>query len=131
MPLMKIDSHGQLGTLSSSRRFKEDIGDMGALTDGLMGLMRLRPVTFRHKQMYSEGRKSLDYGLIAEEVAQVFPDLVAKGLDGQIETVQYHKLIPMLLNELQRESRLRRQLESRVETLELAKPLTCSTTEDR
>jgi hypothetical protein len=44
----------------------------------------------------------MDYGLIAEEVAEVYPDLVAKNKDGQIETVQYHKLTPMMLNELQK-----------------------------
>ena len=52
-------------------------------------------------------RKPLDYGLIAEEVAEVYPDLVVKGADGQIETVQYQKLTPMLLNELQKERRER------------------------
>ena len=94
-----IDPNGQLGTVNSSRRYKEDIQDMN---DASSGLMQLRPVTYRYQQPYADGSKPLDYGLIAEEVAEVYPDLVVKGTDGQIQTVQYHKLIPMLLNELQK-----------------------------
>jgi hypothetical protein len=45
------------------------------------------------------------YGLIAEEVAKVYPELVARGTDGRVVSVQYHELIPMLLNELQRQGR--------------------------
>ena len=70
--------------------------------DASSGLSHLRPVTYRYQQPYEDGSKPRDYGLIAEEVAQVFPDLVVKSPDGEIETVQYHKLIPMLLNELQK-----------------------------
>lgn len=91
---------GQLGTIASSRRYKQDIQDM---SEASSDLLRLRPVTFRYKQPYSDGSQPLDYGLIAEEVAEVYPDLVAKNADGQIETIQYHKLTPMLLNELQKE----------------------------
>ena len=94
-----IDSNGQLGTISSSARFKEDIHDMA---DASSGLLQLRPVTYRYKQPYADGSKPLDYGLIAEEVAKVYPDLVAKDAEGNIETVQYQKLTPMLLNELQK-----------------------------
>jgi len=96
-----IDANGQLGTASSSRRFKEDIRDMN---DASSGLFRLRPVTFRYKKPYADGSKPLDYGLIAEEVAEVYPDLVVRNADGQIETVQYHKLTSMLLNELQKQN---------------------------
>ena len=92
-------STGQLGSISSSRRYKEDIQDM---SDASSGLLKLRPVTFRYQQPYPDGSQPLDYGLIAEEVAEVYPGLVARGPDGQIETVQYHKLIPMLLNEVQK-----------------------------
>ena len=93
-----IDSAGQLGTVSSSRRFKEDIHDMG---DASRGLMRLRPVTFRYKTPFKDGSKPIQYGLIAEEVAAVYPDLVAHSADGQIETVKYQVLDAMLLNEVQ------------------------------
>ena len=65
-----IDSNGQLGTVSSSIRFKEDIHDMA---DASRRLLQLRPVTFRYTQAYSDGAKPIQYGLIAEEVAEVFP----------------------------------------------------------
>ncbi|MGA8101187.1 MAG: tail fiber domain-containing protein, partial [Candidatus Acidiferrales bacterium] len=97
-----IDGNGNLGTISSSRRYKEDIHDMGAASDGLL---RLRPVTFRYKKPYSDGSKPIQYGLIAEEVAEVYPDLVVRNKDGQIETVQYYKLDAMLLNEIQKLSK--------------------------
>ncbi len=107
-----IDSNGQLGTVNSSIRFKEDVHDMAAASDGLM---RLRPVTYRYKQAYTDGSKPVDYGLIAEEVAEVYPDLVVKNADGQIQTVQYQKLTPMLLNEVQKEHKL---LEQQAETVQ-------------
>jgi hypothetical protein len=52
--------------------------DMG---DASSGLLRLRPVAFRYKKAYADGSKPLDYGLIAEEVAEVYPDLVVRGAD--------------------------------------------------
>lgn len=95
-----IDANGQLGTTSSSRRFKFDIQDAG---DSTSNLMRLRPVTFRY---ISHGPDApLQYGLIAEEVAKVYPEMVARDKDGQPETVMYQFLAPMLLNELQKEHR--------------------------
>jgi hypothetical protein len=98
-----INSSGQLGVEAvSSRRYKEDIQDMG---DSSKGLLRLRPVTFHYKKPEADGSKPIEYGLIAEEVADVYPDLVIRGADGQIESVQYQKLPAMLLNELQKEHR--------------------------
>lgn len=67
------------------------------------GLMRLRPVKFRYKKAHADGSKPIDYGVIAEEVAAIYPDLVVRDADGKVETVQYQTLTPMLLNELQRE----------------------------
>jgi hypothetical protein len=96
-----IDSNGNLGTVSSSRRYKDDIRDMA---DASSGLMRLRPVTFRYKKPFDDGSKPIQYGLIAEEVAEVYPDLVARTADGQIETVKYQVLDSMLLNELQKQN---------------------------
>jgi hypothetical protein len=110
-----IDSNGQLGTMSSSMRFKEDIQDMGETSSGLL---RLRPVTFRYKRAYADGSKPVDYGLIAEEVADVYPDLVVRDKDGRIQTVQYQKLTPMLLNEVQKQSAQIRSLEERLAALE-------------
>jgi hypothetical protein len=113
-----IDSAGQLGTVSSSRRFKEEIRDMGDATEKLLAL---RPVTFRYKPEVQSGERPLEYGLIAEEVAEVFPDLVVYDEEGKPFTVKYHLLSAMLLNELQKQahelSRLR-ALEERIAALE-------------
>jgi len=96
-----IDGSGQLGTASSSRRFKDDIEAMGEASEGLM---HLRPVTFHYKGDDDPSGKRLQYGLIAEEVAAVYPGLVARSPDGQIETVMYQFLPPMLLNEVQKQA---------------------------
>jgi hypothetical protein len=95
-----IDANGQLGTISSSARYKEDIQPMG---DASERLLQLRPVTFRYKKPDAAGEQPIQYGLIAEEVAQVFPELVVYDKNGQVETVAYHLLAPLLLNELQKE----------------------------
>jgi hypothetical protein len=95
-----VDSNGQLGTVSSSRRYKEDIQDMGEVSGRLLDL---RPVTFRYKEAYANGEKPLDYGLVAEEVAEVFPELVVYNEEGQPETVKYRLLSSMLLNEVQKQ----------------------------
>ncbi len=101
IPVM-IDGAGQLGTVSSSRRFKDNIADMDTTSSGLMGL---RPVTFHYKSDQSPDGRALQYGLIAEEVANHFPGLVAHSADGQIETVMYQFLPTMLLNEFQKQQR--------------------------
>jgi hypothetical protein len=95
-----IDSNGQLGTLTSSARFKEDVTDMA---DASRRLMQLRPVTFRYKAPYDDGSHRLQYGLIAEEVAKVDPELVQFDAKGQAQTVRYHYVNMMLLNEVQRQ----------------------------
>lgn len=117
-----IDSNGQLGTVSSSRRFKDEINDMGSATDRLL---ELRPVTFRYKPEVQSGERPLEYGLIAEEVAEIFPDLVVYDENGQPFTVKYHLLSSMLLNELKKQAseidELRNELEqqeSRLSALE-------------
>jgi hypothetical protein len=110
-----VDSSGQLVTASSSRRFKEDIQDMG---DASRGLMQLRPVTFRYKKPLADGSQPIQYGLIAEEVAEIYPDLVAYSADGQIETVKYQLLDPMLLNEVQRQQAEIRALQERLDRMD-------------
>lgn len=110
-----IDSNGQLGTVSSSQRFKEDIQDMGDLS---RSLLHLRPVTFRYKRPFDDGSKPIQYGLIAEEVAEVFPDLVARSADGRIETVKYQMLDALLLKEVQRQEAEIRALKERLNQLE-------------
>lgn len=66
--------------------------------------MRLRPVTYRYKQPFEDGSQPIQYGLIAEEVERVYPELVAHSTDGQVETVKYQLLDSMLLNELQKQN---------------------------
>jgi hypothetical protein len=112
-----INSNGQLGTVNSSIRFKEDVRDMA---DASSAIFRLRPVTYRHKQPEADGSKPIDYDLIAEEVAEVYPDMVVRDADGQVQTVQYQKLTPMLLNEAQKQQGTIQRLEERLAVLEAA-----------
>ncbi len=81
-------------------------------------LMRLRPITFRYKKDYDAGDPRLQYGLIAEEVAEVYPELVVNDGTGQPRTVEYQKLNVMLLNELQKQSEQIRILTKRLARLE-------------
>jgi len=106
-----INGAGQLGTVVSSRRYKEDIQDMGRTSAGLLDL---RPVTFRYKEAYGDGARPIQYGLVAEEVAEIYPDLVVYNEEGLPETVQYRKVNAMLLNEVQRQHR---QIEALMERL--------------
>ena len=80
-----VNSNGRLGTTTSSRRYKDDIEPMGDMS---AALQKLRPVTFRYKQPDDDGTKPIQYGLIAEEVAEVLPDL-AYYANGQLESVKY------------------------------------------
>jgi len=110
-----IDSAGQLGTVSSSRRVKDDIADMG---EASRALMKLRPVSFHYKADKNPKGRTLQYGLVAEEVAQVVPGLVARSADGKIETVYYQFLAPMLLNEYQKQQRTIEAQTTRIAQLE-------------
>ena len=93
-----VTSSGQLGILKSSVRDKLDIRAMGEASSGLMSL---RPVTFRYE---GDPIDTQQYGLIADEVEKVYPQLVTHGTDGKSETVAYHLLPVMLLNEVQKQS---------------------------
>jgi hypothetical protein len=100
-----IDATGKLGSLAacnpgSSLRFKEQIADMG---DSTSRLFQLRPVSFFYKPQYDDGTHALQYGLIAEEVAKIYPEMAVYDKDGQPSGVKYQLLAPMLLNELQKE----------------------------
>ncbi|MGB9255478.1 MAG: tail fiber domain-containing protein [Candidatus Korobacteraceae bacterium] len=95
-----VNDFGLLGTQTSSLRFKEQVRDMGDSTENLM---KLRPVTFYYKPDYAKGDHTLQFGLIAEEVAAVYPELVANDTDGKPYAVRYQYLTSMLLNEVQRQ----------------------------
>ena len=103
-----VDSTGKLGTAvtppptPSSRRVKVGIHEIGAAT---AGLLKLRPVTFRYAVGHGDNGQTLQYGLIAEEVAEIYPELVVLDKEGQPSGVHYHVLPAMLLNELQRQQR--------------------------
>jgi hypothetical protein len=95
-----IDGNGQLGTIKSSRAYKEDIRPMGSASERLL---KLRPVTFRYKEPYDDGSRPVEFGLVAEDVAQVFPELVVNGADGHPETVRYDLIATVMLNEFEKE----------------------------
>jgi hypothetical protein len=118
--LVCIDATGTLGTTGcsntpSSQRFKDQIADMG---DTSSKLLQLRPVTFLYKPEYDDGSHSLQYGLIAEEVAKLYPEMVGYDKDGQPNSVKYQSLAPMLLNEVQKLAAQNQSLENRLAALE-------------
>ena len=106
-----IDSAGQLGTVSSSRRFKKEIKPMNQTSEAVLAL---KPVTFHYK---SDKTNRPEFGLIAEEVAAVNPDLVVRDSNGEIYTVRYDAVNAMLLNEFLKEHRKVEKLEATVATL--------------
>ena len=93
-----VNGNGQLGVLPSSARYKRDIHDMAGAS---AGLMKLRPVSFRYK---SDPSGTLQYGLVAEEVERVYPELVVHGTDGKVMSVRYLEFTALLLNELQKQN---------------------------
>jgi hypothetical protein len=103
---------GQLGTVSSSRRFKKEIKPMDQTSEAILAL---KPVTFEYK---SDSTGTPQFGLIAEEVAEVNPDLVVRDENGEIYTVRYDAVNAMLLNEFLKEHRkveqLKRDFESKL-----------------
>jgi hypothetical protein len=96
-----VTSDNRIGTLSSSRRYKDEITPMAKSSEAIHSL---RPVTFRYKKAIDPTR-SLSFGLIAEEVARVSPDLVTPDREGKPETVRYEAVNAMLLNEFLKEHR--------------------------
>jgi Chaperone of endosialidase len=106
-----IDMNGNLGTAASSERFKKDIGPMAKASEAVLAL---KPVTFHYK---NDSKGVPQFGLVAEEVAKVNPDLVVRDAKGQIYTVRYDAVNAMLLNEFLKEHRKVEQLEKQVETL--------------
>ena len=103
-----INSNGQLGTQppASSQRFKEQIRPMDKTSEAVLSL---KPVTFQYK---SDEERTPQFGLIAEEVARVDPDLVVRDDNGEIYTVRYEAVNAMLLNEFLKEHRRVEKLEA-------------------
>ena len=94
-----VNPSGQLGTLTSSAKYKRNIHDMGKVSDALMSL---RPVTFQYKSDI-DPTGTPQFGLIAEEVDKVDPDLVARDDQHNIYTVRYEAVNAMMLNEVQKQ----------------------------
>jgi Chaperone of endosialidase len=92
-----IDTAGQLGTTSSSRRYKKEIKPMDQTSEAILAL---KPVTFHYK---SDKTGTAQFGLIAEEVAEVNPNLVVRDENGEIYTVRYDAVNAMFLNEFLKE----------------------------
>jgi hypothetical protein len=90
-----VATTGQLGLLSSSERFKDGIEPMGNASEALLSL---RPVTFRYKKNI-DPKGAPQFGLVAEQVEKVNPDLVARDAKGEVYTVRYEAVNAMLLNE--------------------------------
>ena len=103
-----VGAGGKLGFQASSRRYKDDIKPMDKASEALFSL---KPVSFRYKQEIDPER-SPDFGLIAEDVAIVNPDLVARDEEGKIVTVRYQAVNAMLLNEFLKEHRKVEDLEA-------------------
>jgi hypothetical protein len=97
-----VGTGGKLGTMVSSRRFKQEIVDVGNESNLLM---KLRPVAFYYKPEYDDTH-TRQYGLVAEEVAEIAPGLVVFDEQGNPQSVRYHFVNAMLLNEVQKQRRL-------------------------
>ena len=96
-----VTADNKIGTLISSRRFKEEIKPMDKASEAILAL---KPVTFRYKKEI-ESNGAIMFGLIAEEVEKVDPDLVTRNEKGEAETVRYEAVNAMLLNEFLKEHR--------------------------
>src|SRR5206468_5508597 len=98
---MKTSVPSQLGVATSSARFKYEIKPMNKASEALFAL---NPVTFRYKkEIDPEGIPQ--FGLVAEEVEKVNPDLVVRDAEGKVNTVRYEQINAMLLNEFLKEHR--------------------------
>jgi hypothetical protein len=109
-----VTSDNRIGTLSSSRRYKEQIKRMEKASEVIH---ELRPVSFRYKKKIDVTR-SLSFGLIAEEVARVSPALVTPDREGKPETVRYEAVNAMLLNEFLKEHKAFLEEQDNVKKLE-------------
>ena len=107
--LVFVNASGQLGTIPSSARFKEDIKPMGKTSEALF---LLKPVTFRYK---GDSTNLPSFGLIAEEVAKVNPDLILLDREGKPQTVRYEQVWNMMLNEFLKEHKRVEEQQSKIE----------------
>src|SRR5262249_48719141 len=107
-----VDGNGQLGTVASSERFKDRIKPMDKASEVILAL---KPVIFRYKKDLDPD-STPQFGLIAEQVEKVNPDLVARDDQGKPYTVRYEAVNAMLLNEFLKEHRKVQELEANAVT---------------
>jgi trimeric autotransporter adhesin len=107
-----VSSGGRLGVAHSAAGFKRNIMPMDKSSEAIM---QLRPVTFIYKSDPSNTRQ---YGLVAEQVRGVYPELVTYDDQGELQSVRYEQLIPMLLNELQKQTTKSVQQERKLDLLQ-------------
>src|SRR5207253_1104622 len=105
-----VDSNGHLGTVVSSERYKESVKPMANASEAILAL---KPVTFRYKHELDPAGIP-QFGLVAEDVEKVNPDLVARDTKGKIYTVRYEAVNAMLLDEFLKEHSTVRELKSTV-----------------
>jgi hypothetical protein len=108
-----VNTDGKLGTLTSSVRFKTDIKPMDKTSEAILAL---KPVTFRYKKEVDTQRIP-QFGLVAEDVEKVNPDLVIHNADGKVYTVRYEAVNAMLLNEFLKEHRKVEQMQKQIDAL--------------
>ncbi len=113
--LVTINSNGRLGRANvSSRRYKHDIKPMHKASEAIYAL---NPVSFRYHEQYDR-TQTIAFGLIAEEVAEVNPDLVGRNPEGQPESVRYEQINAMLLNEFLKEHRRGEEQDCKIQVQE-------------
>ena len=103
-----IDANHKLGTMTSSKRFKQDIQQMGSASEALFAL---KPITFHYKKEIDPAGQS-QFGLVAEEVEKSNPDLVVRDKQGKPYSVRYDQVNAMLLNEFLKEHRTVQEMKS-------------------
>jgi Chaperone of endosialidase len=108
-----VDSNGHLGTVTSSKRFKEEIRPMNKTSEAIFSL---EPVTFRYKKEIDPAGTS-QFGLVAEDVEKINPDLVVRDKEGKTYSVRYEAVNAMLLNEFLKEHKKTEKLEATVASL--------------
>jgi Chaperone of endosialidase len=110
---VRVNQNGQIGTEPSSKRFKELIKPMDKASEAILAL---KPVTFRYKEKIDPERAP-QFGLVAEDVEKVNPDLVVRDPDGKVFSVRYDAVNAMLLNEFLKEHKKTEKLEATVASL--------------
>ncbi len=98
---VQVDATGKLGYVVSARRYKDEIKPMDKASEALFAL---KPVTFRYKGDIDPAHAKM-FGLIAEEVAEVNPDLVVRNAKGEVDTIRFDSINAMLLNEFLKQHR--------------------------